>query len=94
MLLEPITQLVVRVPVEMQGDVLGDLSVRRARIVSSETFGDGEQVITAEVPVAEIARYAMDLRAMTAGRGEYTATESHRDVVPDHLVEAAQAPTD
>jgi len=93
-LLEPITQLVVRVPVEMQGDVLGDLSARRARIVSSETFGDGEQVITAEVPVAEIARYAMDLRAMTAGRGEYTATESHRDVVPDHLVEAAQAPTD
>ena len=92
--LEPITRLVVRVPVEVQGDVLGDLSARRGRIVSSDTYGDGEQVITAEVPAAEITRYAMDLRAMTAGRGTFTATESHRDVVPDHLVEAALASVD
>ena len=94
LLLEPIARLVVRVPVEVQGEVLGDLSARRGRIVSSDTFGDGEQVITAEVPAAEIARYAMDLRAMTAGRGVYTATESHRDAVPDHLVAAALASTD
>lgn len=92
--LEPITRLVVRVPVEVQGDVLGDLSARRGRIVSSDTFGDGEQVITAEVPAAEMPRYAMDLRAMTAGRGTFTATESHRDVVPDHLVDAALASVD
>ena len=55
-LLEPIARLVVHIPVETQGDVLGDLSARRGRIVSSETFGDGEQVITAEVPEARDRR--------------------------------------
>jgi elongation factor G len=93
-LLEPVARLVVRVPVDVQGEVLGDLSARRGRIVSSETFGDGEQVITAEVPAAEIARYAMELRALTAGRGRYTATASHHDVVPDHVVAAVTAATD
>ena len=67
---------------------------RRGRIVSSETFGDGEQVITAEVPEAEIARYAMELSAISAGRGRYTVEASHRDVVPDHVVSAALAADD
>lgn len=84
--LEPVARLVVRVPIESQGDVLGDLSARRGRVIGSETDGDGTQVITAEVPEAEVGRYAMDLRAMSHGRGTYTITERHFDVVPDHLV--------
>ena len=52
LMLEPISVLTVRVPVDVQGDVLGDISARRGRIVSSVTDGDGEQVITAEVPDA------------------------------------------
>jgi len=85
-MLEPISVLTVRVPVEVQGDVLGDLSSRRGRIVSSVTEGDGDQVITAEVPTPEIGRYAMDLRAMTAGRGRYSVRQIAHDVLPEHLI--------
>ncbi len=90
-LLEPVSRLVIHVPVESQGEVLGDLSSRRGRVVASDTNGDGTQVITAEVPEAEIARYAMDLRAMSAGRGVYSITDRHYDTVPDHLVEKVLA---
>lgn len=83
--LEPIVRVEVRVPVEMQGDVLGDLSARRGRVHGSETRG-ATQVIDAEVPLAEIGRYSMDLRAMTSGRGVHTVGDTRYDVVPDNLV--------
>jgi elongation factor G len=83
-LLEPIARLQIRVPVEHQGDVLGDLSSRRGRVVASEQR-DGDQWITAEVPHAEIARYAMDLRSMTAGRGTYWVTDTFDDTLPQQL---------
>ncbi len=85
-LLEPISVLTVRVPIDSQGDVLGDLSARRGRIASSVTDGDGEQVITAEVPTPEIGRYAMELRAMTAGRGRYSVRHIGHDALPDNLI--------
>lgn len=84
-LLEPVEHLVIEVPIESQGDVLGDLSARRGRVVASEGR-DHTQVITAEVPAAEVQRYAMDLRAMTAGRGVHRVVDRHYDAVPDHLV--------
>ena len=83
-LLEPISLLRLRVPTTSQGDVLGDLSARRGRVVGSDSE-DGMQLIVAEVPTAEIARYAMDLRAITAGRGSYTVEHHHYAPVPDHL---------
>lgn len=83
-LLEPIARLQIRVPVEHQGDVLGDLSSRRGRVVASDQR-DGDQWITAEVPHAEISRYAMDLRSMTAGRGAYWVTDTFDDVLPQQL---------
>lgn len=83
-LLEPVSLLRLRVPSSSQGDVLGDLSARRGRVVGSESE-DGMQVIIAEVPTAEIARYAMDLRAITAGRGSYTSEHHHYAPLPDHL---------
>jgi elongation factor G len=83
-LLEPISLLRLRVPSSSQGDVLGDLSSRRGRVVGSDSE-DGMQIIVAEVPTAEIARYAMDLRAITAGRGTYTVEHHHYAPVPDHL---------
>jgi elongation factor G len=83
-LLEPISLLRLRVPASTQGDVLGDLSSRRGRVVGSDSE-DGMQIIVAEVPTAEIARYAMDLRAITAGRGTYTVEHHHYAPVPDHL---------
>ena len=94
LLLEPISVLTVRVPVDAQGDVLGDLSARRGRIVSSVTEGDGDQVITAEVPTPEVGRYAMDLRAMTASRGRYSVRQIGYDVLPDHLAKGVLAEYD
>ena len=91
LVLEPISRVTIRVPIEAQGDVLGDLSARRGRIVASDTDGDGVQIITAEVPEAEIARYASELRAMTTGRGTFSTEHSGYDAVPDHLVRDVMA---
>jgi elongation factor G len=84
-LLEPVSMLRLSVPSTVQGDVLGDLSARRGRVVGSDADANGGQVIVAEVPTAEIARYAMDLRAITGGRGTYTVEHHHYAPVPDHL---------
>lgn len=85
-LLEPIMEIVVTVPDTFMGDILGDLNTRRARVLGMEQ-SRGNGVITAQVPLAEIQRYATDLRSMTQGRGFYTMKFSHYDVVPSHLVE-------
>ena len=90
-LLEPIAVLELRVPAASQGDVLGDLSARRGRIVGSDSAGPGVQTIVAEVPSCELTRYAMDLRAMTAGRGRFDTYHSHYAGVPEHLVAGALA---
>jgi len=82
--LEPVDQLRIRVPVDHQGEVLGDLSSRRGRVVGSEQR-DGDQWITAEAPRAELARYAMELRSMSAGRGAYWVTDTFDDALPQQL---------
>jgi elongation factor G len=86
-LLEPISLVTVRVPTTLQGDVLGDLSSRRGRIVNSTVEG-GEQIISAHVPTAELSRYAMDLRALTSGRATFEAAHDHYDVCPDNVAAA------
>lgn len=82
-LLEPIQRLQIRVPVDAQGDVLGDVNSRRGRVVGSEQR-EGDQWITAEVPVATSTRYAMELRSLTGGRGAFWVTDTFYDAVPDH----------
>jgi elongation factor G len=90
--LEPISKLEVTIPAECQGDVLGDLHARRARIVGTETAADGGyQTVTATAPSAELTRYAVDLRALTGGRGSFTVEHERYDAVPEHL--AASIPT-
>ncbi len=79
--LEPISALVVTVPSELQGDVLGDLHAKRGRVQGTES-GDGMQTITALVPTAELSRYAIDLRAITGGRGRFRVNHDHYDVKP------------
>ena len=71
-LLEPIGELKVTVPDSYMGDVMGDLNKRRGRIMGMDPTGDGEQVISAEVPMAEMGTYAIDLRSMTQSRGSFT----------------------
>lgn len=85
--LEPISRLVVTIPAEHQGDVMGDLNARRGRLQGTEVSDTGEQTIVALVPAAELLRYATDLRSMTGGRGRFTALHDHHDVLPEHLAD-------
>ena len=71
-LMEPVGALKVTVPEQYMGDVMGDLNKRRGRVMGMEPTDDGCQTITAEVPMAEMSTYAIDLRAMTQSRGSFT----------------------
>ena len=71
-LLEPVGELKVTVPDSYMGDVIGDLNKRRGRVMGMTPTDNGEQVIEAEVPMAEMTSYAIDLRAMTQSRGSFT----------------------
>ncbi len=81
-LLEPIGSLKVTIPDSYMGDINGDLSKRRGRVMGMEPSGDGTTTIDAEVPMAEMATYAIDLRAMTQARGSFTLTFERYEEVP------------
>jgi elongation factor G len=83
-LLEPIMSLEVIVPEEYMGDVIGDLNSRRGKIQEMKVRA-GAQVITAEVPLADMFGYATDLRSRTQGRGVFTMQFSHYDMVPKNI---------
>ena len=85
-LLEPIGQIEVRVPEEFLGDVMGDLSSRRGRIMGTEADGH-YQVIRGIAPAAELYKYATHLRSMTQGRGMHKEKFSHYEEVPRELAE-------
>ena len=85
-LLEPIMDVAITVPEEYMGDVLGDLSTKRARVQGMEQER-GTSTITAQAPLAEMQRYATDLRSITQGRGIYSMTISHYEEVPSYLTE-------
>jgi len=85
-LLEPIMNMKVTVPESFTGDVIADLNTKRAQ-VQGMTPLNGFNVIQAQVPLAEILRYAIDLRSTTQGRGTYTVEFSHYEEVPLHLRE-------
>jgi elongation factor G len=91
LVLEPISAVTLRVPVTSQGDVLSDLMSRRGRVVDTGTSIDGDGVIEAHVPTAELRGYIIDLRAITGGRGTYRAVHDHYDQVPEHLVATTRA---
>ena len=65
-------KVAVRVPDEHLGAVLGDLSGRRGRVLGTDVAGLGRTLVRAEVPCAELRRYAVDLRAMTSGAATFT----------------------
>ncbi len=71
-LLEPIGELKVTIPDSYMGDVIGDLNKRRGRVMGMNPTDSGEQIVEAEVPMAEMTTYAIDLRAMTQSRGSFT----------------------
>jgi elongation factor G len=83
-LLEPIMDMTITVPEEFMGDVMGDLTTRRGRVQGTDQ-DRGNAVVHAEAPLADIQRYATDLRSFTQGRGIYTMTFSRYEQVPSHL---------
>jgi len=85
-LLEPVMKVEISVPEEYAGAVMGDLSSRRGRPQGMEPRGS-QQVIRAEVPMAEMLSYDAELTSMTGGRGSYHMEMSHYDEVPGHLQE-------
>jgi elongation factor G len=85
-LLEPIMKLEIIVPDEVMGDVMGDLNGRRGRVLGMDTQGK-YQVIIAQAPMAEVLKYALDLNAMTGGRGTFSMKQSHYEEVPAQLAE-------
>ena len=85
-LLEPIMNVRVTCPEASMGDVLGDLNTRRARVLGMENER-GHSIVTAQVPLAEILRYVTDLRSITGGRGFFSMSEDHYEVVPQHVAQ-------
>ncbi len=93
MLLEPVGNLVVSVPDENTGDVIGELNKRRGRVmgmIPSETE-KGMTEVTAEVPVAEMSDFTLTLRQMTQGQGSFTLDVARYDQLPANLVTAVIA---
>ncbi|MGC9220422.1 MAG: elongation factor G [Solirubrobacteraceae bacterium] len=84
-LLEPVMMVTITVPEDAVGDVVGDLNSRRGHPLGMEPAGAGMTEVHAEVPMAEMLSYAVDLRGLTAGRGEYTMELLRYDEVPAHL---------
>ena len=85
-LLEPIMKMEIIVPEDHVGDIMGDLNSRRGRIIGVEAKGKN-QVVKASVPMAEVLKYAPDLRSMTGGRGTFTMEFSHYEEVPAHIAQ-------
>ncbi len=83
-LLEPIMKVEVTTPEEFLGEIIGDLSAKRAQILSSESRGNA-RVVIALVPLAEMHGYATAIRSMSQGRATYYMEADHYEPVPSNI---------
>lgn len=92
-LLEPVMNVEIIIPESFMGDIIGDLNSKRGRVQGMEPVGK-KQAIKAQVPLGEMARYTIDLKSMTQGRGKFTMEYSHYEEVPaqnaDKIIEKAR----
>lgn len=86
-ILEPIMDVEIVVPEECMGDITGSLNSRRGRVMGMEP-GEGVQTIKAKVPLDEMYKYVNELKSITGGRGTYTMSFSHYEIVPSNLAQA------
>jgi len=84
-LLEPVMQMEITVPDDCVGDVIGDMNSRRGKVLGVEPQGSSQNV-SVQVPMAEVLKYAPELRSMTSDRGLFTMEFSHYEEVPAHLM--------
>ncbi|OGO61319.1 MAG: hypothetical protein A2Z36_02950 [Chloroflexi bacterium RBG_19FT_COMBO_48_23] len=85
-LLEPIVNMTITVPDNFTGDIIGDLNTKRGRVLGMNP-GNGINIIQAQAPLAEVQRYAIDLRSMTQARGIFTVEFSHYEEVPGQVAQ-------
>jgi elongation factor G len=85
-ILEPIVALEVACPEECMGDIIGDLNSRRGKVLGMDRKGQS-QIIKALVPMAEVLKYAPDLRSITSGRGSFEQHFDHYQEAPPHVAE-------
>ena len=85
-LLEPIYEVLVTVPADNMGDILGDMNTRRARVLGMDQEGS-KSIVRAEVPLGEMQSYAADLRSMTQGRGLFSMKFQQYGRVPGHMLD-------
>jgi elongation factor G len=85
-LLEPIMNMQITVPEANTGDVISDLNGKRARVLGMTPSGT-MTTVDAQAPMAEVQRYAADMRSITQGRGYFTMSLSHYEEVPAHLAQ-------
>ena len=86
-IMEPIYALEISVPEQFAGDIMSDMTTRRGRVMGMLPDGSGRTVISATAPLAEVQRYATDLRSLTQGRGRFSMQFGHYEDVPAHLAQ-------
>jgi len=84
-LLEPIVNVEITVPAENVGDIAGDLAAKRGRVLGQDTLPGNFLAIKAQVPLAEVTQYTSQLKSVTGGRGSYSMSFSHYDLVPPNV---------
>jgi elongation factor G len=84
-LLEPVVNIEITVPGENVGNITGDLASKRGRVLGQEMLGGNFIVIKAQVPLAEVTQYNSQLKSVTGGRGSYSMTLSHYELVPPNI---------
>ena len=85
-LLEPIMNVEIYIPAEFMGDISGDLTGKRGRVMGMDQVGD-LQVVKAQVPISEMTRYSADIKSITGGRGSFTMEFSHYEEVPARITQ-------
>ena len=86
-LLEPIMHVEINIPDDYMGDIMGDMNKRRGRILGMEPQNDGSQKVVAEAPMAEMFKYAIDLRSMTQARGSFEMEFQRYAEVPSQIAD-------
>jgi elongation factor G len=84
-LLEPIVNMEITIPTDNVGDIAGDLASKRGRVLGQEMLAGNFIVIKAQAPLAEVMQYSGQLKSVTGGRGSYSMTLSHYEVVPPNI---------
>ncbi|MER6916265.1 elongation factor G-like protein EF-G2 [Streptomyces sp. NPDC000594] len=90
-LLEPVAEVRVLVPDDYVGPVMSDLSGRRGRVVGTEQAPGGRTLVRAEVPEIEISRYAIDLRSLAHGTGQFARAYARHEPMPPHIADRVRA---